>query len=64
MLKGISCIDLSGTLYLYPRIYLPTAAIEAVGKERKQPNMVYVLELLDKTGICIVPGRGFGQKEG
>ena len=26
--------------------------------------MFYVLELLERTGICVVPGSGFGQKNG
>jgi alanine transaminase len=64
MLEGISCVNSPGALYLYPCIHLPAAAIEATGKEGKQPNMIYMLELLDETGICIVPGSGFGQKEG
>lgn len=28
------------------------------------PDMLYCLKLLEKTGICVVPGSGFGQKEG
>ena len=63
-LEGVSCVDSPGALYLYPRIRLPAAAIEAAHKAGKQPDTVYALELLDETGICVVPGSGFGQKEG
>lgn len=28
------------------------------------PDMLYCLKLLEETGICVVPGSGFGQKEG
>ncbi|KAG9352728.1 hypothetical protein JZ751_021142, partial [Albula glossodonta] len=28
------------------------------------PDMFYCLRLLEETGICVVPGSGFGQKEG
>jgi alanine transaminase len=63
-LPGVSCVDSPGALYLYPRIRLPALAIEAAGKAGKQPDTLYALELLDETGICVVPGSGFGQKEG
>lgn len=29
-----------------------------------QPDMLYCLRLLEETGICVVPGSGFGQREG
>lgn len=63
-LEGVSCVDSPGALYLYPRIRLPAGAIEAARKAGKQPDTLYALELLDETGICVVPGSGFGQKEG
>ncbi|XP_069757783.1 alanine aminotransferase 2 isoform X2 [Narcine bancroftii] len=28
------------------------------------PDMFYCMKLLEETGICVVPGSGFGQKEG
>lgn len=27
------------------------------------PDMLYCLKLLEETGICVVPGSGFGQRE-
>jgi alanine transaminase len=63
-LPGVSCVNSPGALYLYPRIHLPKAAIEAARKAGKEPDTLYALELLDDTGICVVPGSGFGQKEG
>jgi alanine transaminase len=63
-LPGVSCVDSPGALYLFPRIRLPTAAIEAARKAGKEPDTLYALELLDDTGICVVSGSGFGQKEG
>ena len=29
-----------------------------------KPDAFFCIELLDSTGICVVPGSGFGQKEG
>ena len=62
--KGVSCVDPPGALYLYPRIYLSDKAIEAARAAGKEPDAFYALALLDATGICVVPGSGFGQKEG
>ena len=63
-LPGVSCVNSPGALYLYPRIRLPEAAIEAARKAGKEPDTFYALGLLDDTGICVIPGSGFGQKEG
>ena len=51
-------------MYLFPTIRLPKKAIEAAEKEGKSADEFYCLRLLDRTGICVVPGAGFGQKEG
>jgi len=63
-LPGVSCVDSPGALYLYPQIHLPAKAIEAAKSAGKEPDAFYALALLDETGICVVPGSGFGQKEG
>ncbi len=51
-------------MYLYPTITLPQKAIEQAKKEGRAPDEFYCFRLLDATGICVVPGSGFGQKEG
>jgi len=63
-LPGVSCVDSPGALYLYPKLELPPKAIEAAHKLGKEADTLYALELLDQTGICVVPGSGFGQKDG
>jgi alanine transaminase len=63
-LPGVSCVNSPGALYLYPQIHLPVNAIEAAKEAGKEPDAFYALALLDETGICVVPGSGFGQKEG
>jgi alanine transaminase len=50
-------------MYLFPTIHLPQKAIEAAMEAGKKPDEFYCLQLLDATGICVVPGSGFGQKE-
>ncbi|KAH9474853.1 putative alanine aminotransferase, mitochondrial [Psilocybe cubensis] len=63
-LPGVSCVDSPGALYLYPRIRLSEKARKAAEEEGKEPDALYALRLLDATGICVVPGSGFGQREG
>lgn len=63
-LPGVSCVDSPGALYLFPKIGLSSKAIETARAAGKEPDAFYALALLDATGICVVPGSGFGQKEG
>lgn len=63
-MEGVECQQPQGSMYLYPTINLPQKAMDAAKKEGKSPDEFYCLRLLDATGICIVPGSGFGQKEG
>jgi len=51
-------------MYLFPTITLPKKAVEQAKKEKRQPDEFYAFRLLDATGVCVVPGSGFGQKEG
>jgi len=63
-LEGVSCNLVEGALYAFPSIKLPEKAIEAAKKEGKAPDLFYCLQLLDETGVVVVPGSGFGQEEG
>ncbi|KPP75618.1 hypothetical protein Z043_105123 [Scleropages formosus] len=61
---GIKCNPVQGAMYAFPRIFIPPQAIEEAKALGMPPDMLYCLRLLEETGICIVPGSGFGQKEG
>ncbi len=50
-------------MYLFPRIHLPQKAIEAARQAGKQPDEFYCLAMLETTGVCVVPGSGFGQED-
>ena len=63
-MEGVSCAAPEGALYVFPQITLPAKAVEAAEAAGKAPDAFYCLELLDATGIVVVPGSGFGQKEG
>jgi aspartate/methionine/tyrosine aminotransferase len=51
---GIHCNRVAGAMYAFPRITLPPGVTDDE----------YCLALLEETGICVVPGSGFGQDPG
>jgi len=51
---GIRCNQVTGAMYAFPRISLPPG----------RSDFDYCLALLEQTGICVVPGSGFGQQPG
>lgn len=63
-MEGVTCNPAYGAMYLFPQIRLPAKAIAEAKSEGKAPDNFYCLQMLDATGVCVVPGSGFGQKEG
>lgn len=63
-MEGVSCASPQGSMYLFPTLSLPEKLVAEAEKEGKKPDEWYCLKLLDATGVCVVPGSGFGQKEG
>lgn len=61
-IKGIKCNPVQGAMYAFPQITIPAKAIEHAKSKQMEPDMFYCLELLESTGICVVPGSGFHQK--
>ncbi|KUJ12269.1 mitochondrial putative alanine aminotransferase [Mollisia scopiformis] len=62
-MEGVECGTPQGSMYLFPTISLPPKAVEAAKKEGRTADEFYASRLLDATGVCVVPGSGFGQKE-
>ncbi|XP_024921839.1 alanine aminotransferase 2-like isoform X2 [Cynoglossus semilaevis] len=62
--QGISCNPVQGAMYSFPRIIIPEKAIKEAMALGQQPDMFYCMKMLEETGICLVPGSGFGQKDG
>ena len=52
--EGIRCNAVAGAMYAFPEIKLPPGKTDAE----------YCMALLLETGICVVPGSGFGQLPG
>ncbi|EFA80185.1 alanine transaminase [Heterostelium album PN500] len=63
-LEGVTCNQPEGAMYAFPQIRLPARAIEEAKANGKAPDAYYCIQLLEATGICVVPGSGFGQKDG
>ncbi|KFO61771.1 Alanine aminotransferase 2, partial [Corvus brachyrhynchos] len=61
---GIHCNPVQGAMYSFPRIDLPARALAAAKEKNQAPDMFFCMKLLEETGICVVPGSGFGQREG
>lgn len=53
-INGVECNEVKGAMYAFPKIKIPE------GKSDSE----YCMALLEATGICVVPGSGFGQIPG
>jgi len=71
-IPGMSLIEPHGAMYAFVRFELPPepgididamSAEERLAYESGRDNE-YCLRLLEETGICVVPGSGFGQRPG
>ena len=60
-LEGVECNPSEGAMYVFCKISLPINFIEKAKSLQKQPDTLYCLQLLEDTGVCVVPGNGFGQ---
>ncbi|KAG2228677.1 hypothetical protein INT48_004820 [Thamnidium elegans] len=63
-LEGVTCNEAEGAMYLFPQITLPPKAIEAAKEKKMTADSFYALSMLDSTGVCVIPGSGFGQEPG
>jgi aspartate/methionine/tyrosine aminotransferase len=53
-IPGIQCNTVAGAMYAFPRISLPPG----------RTDEDYCMALVEQTGVCVVPGTGFGQVPG
>lgn len=63
-IEGVTCNPVQGAMYAFPKINIPQKAIDHAKTLGMEADMFYCLELIDSTGICVVPGSGFLQKPG
>ncbi|OQR73242.1 alanine aminotransferase 2-like [Tropilaelaps mercedesae] len=62
--EGFKCNPVAGAMYAFPRLTIPLKAVEKAKSLNQHPDFFYVKQLLEETGVCVVPGSGFGQRPG
>ncbi|KAG5509865.1 hypothetical protein JKF63_07510 [Porcisia hertigi] len=68
--RGLSCQPVEGAMYAFPKIELPAGYSErneelnAKEGRRLALDARWALELLESSGVVVVPGSGFGQEPG
>ncbi len=63
-MEGFSCNIVQGAMYAFPQVQMPAKAVAKAKEAGQAPDVFYAFQLLENTGICIIPGTGFGQKPG
>lgn len=63
-IPGYFCNPIDGSMFAYPRIEIPVEAQLEAKKLNMSPDEFYCLRLLEETGVCVIPGTGFGQLPG
>lgn len=63
-LEGVCLNPVEGALYAFPRITIPRKAVQEAAARGQSPDTMYALELLENTGIVVVPGSGFMLENG
>ena len=62
-IPGIKTNELEGAMYSFPRIFLKESAIKAAKAKGLAPDAMYCVEALEETGLVLVAGSGFKQRE-
>lgn len=61
-MEGFSCNVVQGAMYAFPKLEMPAKAVAKAQAAGQAPDVFYAFQLLENTGICIIPGSGFGQR--
>lgn len=62
--EGVKSNPVAGAMYAFPRLSLPERAIQEAKRLNVAPDFYYALQFLESSGVCVVPGSGFGQMPG
>jgi aspartate/methionine/tyrosine aminotransferase len=60
----ITCNEIEGAMYAFPRIDITESAIAAAKAKGMVADVFYCGEVLKNTGLMLVPGSGFKQRDG
>ena len=60
-MKNIKSQEVEGAMYAFPSVKFSPKVIEV---SQGKPDLFYCMEVLNNTGIALVPGSGFKQRPG
>lgn len=63
-MTNASCKEVQGAMYAFPSLKFSQKVLEAAKLAGQLPDEFYCFQCLDETGIVLVPGSGFGQRDG
>lgn len=63
-MTNVKCQVVQGAMYAFPELKFSEKAKEAAKLDGKLPDEFYCFQCLEETGVVLVAGSGFGQKEG
>eukprot|EP01066_Platyproteum_vivax_P007216 Platyproteum_vivax@DN276_c0_g1_i1.p1 len=63
-MEGVSCQPVDGAMYAFPTIAIPQKACDEAKSKGVAPDFMYCMQVLEQTGLMVVPGSGFGQAPG
>ena len=63
-MENITCTEIEGAMYGFPRIHFSQKFLDEAKKQGKQADFLYCMDMVNETGIMTVPGSGFGQSPG
>jgi len=63
-MDNVHCEEIEGALYGFPTVKLMNKFIKEAEEKNVAPDFLYCEKVLESTGMALVPGSGFGQKEG
>lgn len=63
-MDNIQCNEVEGSMYAFPSLQLMDKFCAEAKEMGVAPDFLYCQKVLEATGLAIVPGSGFGQKEG
>jgi len=63
-ISGLSTQKIEGAMYAFPKIELPQSFMNQAKEKGMAPDALWCLQLLERSGVVVVPGSGFGQRDG
>ncbi|CAE7566774.1 gpt [Symbiodinium pilosum] len=63
-MPGVQSLPVEGAMYAFPQVYLPERFVKEAEAMGKAADMLYCIKMLEATGVIVVPGSGFGQRNG